>query len=91
MEKQRTPYQTDLTDAQWEQIAPLVTMGHKPAHWKRRHPLREIVNAVLYQLRTGCGWDYLPQEFPPKGTVYAYFHRWNRNGTVKRLHDALRH
>jgi transposase len=53
MEKQRRPYQTDLTDTQWERLAPLVTAGHHPEHGRRRHALREIVNALRYQRRTG--------------------------------------
>lgn len=90
MEKPRKAYKTDLTDAQWERLAPLVTAGHDPEHWRRTHCLRDIVNALLYQLRTGCAWEHLPHDFPPKGTVYGYFRDWRRNGTFQRLHDALR-
>ena len=89
--KQTRPrYKTDLTEAQWRQIEPLITAGHQPEHWRRRHSLREIVNALCYQLRTGCGWDHLPHDLPPKGTVYGYFRRWTRDGTLPRLHAALR-
>jgi putative transposase len=86
----RKRYKTDLTDAQWACIEPLVTLGHQPNHHRREHQLREIVNALLYQLRTGCAWEHLPEGFPPKGTVYDYFRLWGRNGTFARLHDALR-
>ena len=86
----RKRYKTDLTDAQWARIEPLVTLGHQPHHHRRAHPLREIVNALLYQLRTGCAWEHLPEGFPPKGTVYDYFRLWRQNGTFARLHDALR-
>ena len=86
----RKHYPTDLTDAQWAVIEPLVTQGHQPRHWRRVHTLREIVNALFYQLRTGCGWDYLPEGFPPKGTLYDYFQLWRDNGTFARMHDALR-
>lgn len=96
MSTQSTPrtrtkrYQTDLTDAQWARLEPLVTEGHHPEHHRRVHPLREIVNALLYQLRTGCAWEHLPEGFPPKGTVYDYFGRWRKNGTFERIHDAVR-
>ena len=86
----RKPYKTDLTDAQWALIEPLVTPGHRPQHWRRVHSLREIVNALFYQLRTGCAWDHLPHDLPPKGTVYDYFRRWTADGTFQRVHDALR-
>ena len=85
-------YATDLTDAQWELVAPFVL----PAPRSRRtgrpriYTRREIVNALLYQLRTGCSWRMLPKDLPPWDTVYGYFRRWKRDGTLQRLHDALR-
>ena len=51
---------------------------------------REVINAILYVLRTGCAWDLLPHDFPPPGTVYDYFSRWRRDGTIARIHEALR-
>jgi putative transposase len=51
---------------------------------------REIVNAVLYLLRSGCGWRLLPHDLPPWKTVYHYFRLWSRNGLWERLHTALR-
>jgi len=86
----RKAYKTDLTDAQWARIQPLIEVGHRPDHWRRVHSLREIVNALLYQLRTGCAWEHLPHDLPPKGTVYDYFRRWTQDGTFQRIHDALR-
>ena len=53
-------------------------------------PRREIVNAILCVLRTGCQWRYLPQEFPNWNTVYWYFARWLEDGTWEQLNDALR-
>jgi putative transposase len=85
----RTLYETDLTDAQWELIRPLLPPppgGGRP----RKTDLREVVNAILYVLRTGCAWDLLPHDFPPPGTVYDYFSQWRRHGTIARIHDALR-
>jgi putative transposase len=52
--------------------------------------MREVVNAILYALRTGCAWHLLPHDFPPPGTVYDYFSRWRRDGTILRVHEALR-
>lgn len=68
----RKSYTTDLTDDQWELIAPFVlpeTGGGRP----RTTNVREVVNAILYLLRTGCAWELIPKDFPPSGTVYDYF------------------
>ncbi len=56
----------------------------------RIHPLREIVNALLYQARTGCQWRNLPHEFPPWESVYDHFRRWKTNSMLERIHEALR-
>jgi putative transposase len=85
----RTPYVTDLTDAQWEILSPLLPLppgGGRP----RTTPMREVLNAILYVLRSGCAWDLLPHDFPPPGTVYGYFRQWQRDGTIARIHEALR-
>ena len=52
--------------------------------------MREILNAIFYVLRAGCAWKLLPQDFPPWGTVYGYFNQWRRDGTITRIHEALR-
>jgi putative transposase len=85
----RRLYDTDLTDAQWEILRPLSPLppgGGRP----RTTDLREVLNAILYVLRSGCAWDLLPHDFPPPGTVYGYFGRWCRDGTIARIHEALR-
>ena len=85
----RRRYATDLTDAQWailRELLPPAPGGGRP----RTTDLREVVNAILYVLRTGCAWHLLPHDFPPPGTVYDYFSRWRRDGTIARTHDALR-
>jgi putative transposase len=85
----RRLYDTDLTDAQWEILRPLSPLppgGGRP----RTTDLREVLNAILYVLRSGCAWDLLPHDFPPPGTVYGYFGRWRRDGTIARIHEALR-
>lgn len=84
-------YPSDLTDQQWELIESLLPdppVG--PAGRPPKHSKREIVNAILYLNRTGCAWRMLPKDFPPWQTVYWYFRAWGENGTLDRLHDALR-
>ena len=83
-------YPSDLSDAEWALLAPLLEQprGRKgrPAQISRR----EIVNAIFYQLRTGGPWRYLPEGFPPWNTVYGYFARWRDEGTWLRVNDLLR-
>ena len=85
----RKPYPTDLTDEQWELLAPLLPKP-KPGGRPRSVDLREVTNALLYLLRTGCPWRHLPHDLPPWGTVWAYFRAWRDDGTLERLHDQLR-
>jgi transposase len=84
-------YPSDLTDAQWQVIAAYLPPDRpgrrgRPRIW----PLRRIIEAILYLNRTGCAWRYLPADFPPWQTVYGYFAAWRDDGTLARLHDALR-
>ena len=91
---ERKRYPSDLTDERWALIEPVITA------WKAAHPsvsghqggyeLREIVNAILYQSRTGCQWDYLPHDLPPRSAAYYYFARWRDDGTDQAIHDLLR-
>jgi len=85
---QRRGYWTDLTDAQWQQIERFLPPEH-PRGRKRKYPLREIFNALLYLDRTGCSWRLLPQDFPPYRSVFGWFVRWKHDGTLQRLHEAL--
>lgn len=88
------PYPSDLTDEQWELVEPVITA------WKARHPsvsghqgkyaMREVVNAILYQNRTGCQWEFLPHDMPPPGAVKYYFYLWRDEGTDQDVHDLLR-
>lgn len=88
-------YPSDLTDAQWSRIEPLVpvlatrgpgTRGGRPPKYSRRR----IVEAILYLDRTSCSGRQLPHDFPPWETVYFYLQQWTAHGTVDRIHDALR-
>lgn len=85
----RKSYPTDLTDAQWARIAPLIPPA-EPGGRPRSVDAREVVNAILYLVRTGCQWRNLPHEFPPWGTVHYYYRRWRLDGTWQKVHDALR-
>jgi putative transposase len=86
----RAAYPTDLSDAQWIILDPLLKCPREHGGKPPDHPLREIVNAMLYLLRSGCSWRNLPHDFPPPDAVYSYFRRWRKNGKLDRVHDALR-
>jgi putative transposase len=85
----RTPYPSDLTDAQWQLIAPLLP-GAKRGGRPRKTDVCDVVNAIFYLNREGCTWRALPHDFPPWRTVYDYFAAWKRDGTWERINGALR-
>ncbi len=82
-------YATDLTDAEWDLIQPLLPAPAQTGR-PRLHAWRTLLNAIFYQLRTGGAWRFLPQEWPPWQTVYHYFRLFRMNGTWERLHTTLR-
>ena len=85
----RRRYDTDLSDAEWtimEPLVPAVKAGGRPAEYTRR----EIVNALVYVGRTGCQWRLVPHDLPYWKTVYTYFRLWRLDGTWSRIHAALR-
>ncbi len=85
----RRAYPSDVTDAQWTLLAPLLPPA-KPGGRPRGVDLREVVDGILYILRTGAAWRYLPHDFPPHETVYTYYNAWRQDGTWEALHTALR-
>jgi putative transposase len=85
----RRPYPTDLTDAQWALLEPLIPPA-KPGGRRREVDMREVLNAIFYHLRVGGAWRHLPHDFPPHQTVYDYYSAWRKEGTWERLHAALR-
>ena len=85
----RKPYKTDLTDEQWSIIRPLIPPA-KPGGRPREVDIREVLNTLLYQARTGCQWELLPHDLLPKSTVWDYFQQWRDDGTWQRITDALR-
>jgi putative transposase len=87
--KYRTPYPSDLTDEQWELIKHFIPQpqpGPNPAKYERR----EIVNAILYIMRTGCQWRQLPHDFPKWQAVYKYFSGWSKQGLWETINEILR-
>jgi len=83
-----THYPSDLTDQQWQLIHPLLP----PKSKRGRPPIdrRQIVDAILYVVRTGCQWRQLPLDFPKWKTVYTVFRRWRQTELWERIHDILR-
>jgi putative transposase len=84
----RKAYQTDLSDAEWGRLEPLLP-APKATGCPRIHPLREVLDAIFYVVKSGCAWRLLPHDFPPWKTVYHYFRFWRLDGTWKRMHSAL--
>lgn len=83
-------YLTDLSDAEWEVLRPLLPSRRSTRGRPRRHSLRTICNAIFYVLRTGCAWRFVPKELPAWQTVYHYFRRWRLDGTWMLVHTVLR-
>lgn len=84
----RRAYPTDLTDAQWRVLEPLLPPA-KPGGRPRTTDMRELLNAIFYHLRTGGTWRMLPHDLLPWGTVHYYYRRWRRDGSWQQMHDAL--
>jgi putative transposase len=82
-------YPTDLTDAEWTIWMPLIPAA-KAGGRPRTTDMREVVNAIVYSLRSGCHWRLLPTDFPPQQTVYDSVRKWRRAGVWERMHDTLR-
>ena len=86
----RGPYPSDLSDEQWGVIEDLIPKPNPhPNFPKDEYPRREIVNAILYLLRTGCPWRHLPHDLPPWTLVAHYFYEW-KHGVIDAVADRLR-
>ncbi len=81
-------FETDLTDAQWVMIEPMLPPRSRLG--RPRTPLRPVVNAILYLLKSGCPWRLLPKNFPAWKTVYHYFRQWSRGPVLRALNDRFR-
>jgi putative transposase len=87
IERKTKRYPTDLTDEEWARIEPVLPRPAKRGR-PREVDLREILNAIRYLVRTGCGWRMLPNDFPPSGTVYWWFRRFVRMLLFRTIHDV---
>ncbi|SFM67771.1 Transposase [Nitrosomonas communis] len=86
--KRKKCYPSNLSDGAWRYLKPYLPVS--PVGRPRELSMRQMVNAILYVLKTGCQWRQLPREFPVWSSVYSYFYRWSYNGTWERLHHLLR-
>src|SRR5208282_2712572 len=77
-------YSSNLSDSQWAIISNFLDLKRS-----RRYDLREIVNAILYLVKTGCQWRMLPGDFASWQIVYYYFSTWNKNGILEKIHLSL--
>jgi putative transposase len=87
----RKPYPSDVTDQQWAILEPLIPPSRTQRGGRPREvDMREVMNTILYQNRSGCQWDMLPHDLLPKSTVYDYFAQWRDDGTWSQMVEALR-
>jgi putative transposase len=86
---ERKAYPSDLTDGEWEILEPLIPKV-SPNATIETIPRREIVNGILYVLRSGCPWRLLPNDLPAWGTVYYYFRTWQKQGVWDQVLQVLR-
>ncbi len=85
----RKAYSSDLSDLEWEILAPLIPPAKSGGH-PRTTDMREVCNAIYYHLKTGCQWDMLPGDFPASSTVYSYYRKWQKRGILEELNHTLR-
>lgn len=81
-------YPSDMTDEEWALVCPLIRPGKRGGR-RRSVDLREVLNGIFYVLWTGCQWQALPKDLPPKSTVHGYFDLWDWDGTLASVHDVL--
>jgi putative transposase len=85
----RKSYPSDLTDEQWKLIEPHIP----PEKWggrTRQVDMREVINGILYLLRSGCAWRAIPHDLPNWNTCRHYYDRFVRDHTWSLIHDLLR-
>jgi len=87
----RQRYATDLTEAEWEIARHYIPEPvWIPNLQEPKYSRRDVLDAIFYRERTGCQWRNLPHEFPPWKQVFEYYRKWRDDGTIAKLHDALR-
>lgn len=87
--KPRKAYPSDLKDKEWELIQDMIPKS-KSGGRESVHSKRELVNAMLYLLKSGCSWRMLPHDFPPAKTVYHYFNAWSKAKVFEKINQKLR-
>jgi len=86
--QQRHDYPSDITEQQWQRINTILP-ADKDRGRGRSTDLREVINGISYRWKTGCTWRMLPHDFPPWPTIYTYFQRWQRDGTLTQIRETL--
>jgi len=81
-------YPSDLTDAEWALVEAMIPPAKRGGR-KRSVDVREVLNGIFYVLSTGCQWNAVPTDLPPKSTIYDYLDLWEWDGTLGRIHHAL--
>jgi putative transposase len=90
-QEQRKAYPSDLTDAQWAIVEPLIPAPRSDRGGRPRElDMREVLNTLLYLNRSGCQWEMLPHDLLPKSSVYDYFAQWRDDGTWTKMVAVLR-
>ena len=84
-DRSRLRYPSDLTDEEWNLVEPLIPPAKRGGD-KRTVNIREVMNALMYVLSTGCQWRAIPKDLPPRSTVHGYFDLWSWEGTLDRIH-----
>src|SRR5215469_12227200 len=79
-----TNYPTNVSNSQWQIISKFLDIKRS-----RKYDLREVVNGILYIVKTGCQWQMLPSDFPKWPMVYYYFRTWKESGLIERIHESL--
>ena len=81
-------YPSDLSDAEWKLVEPMIPPSKRGGR-KRSVNVRDVLNGMFYVLSTGCQWNAVPTDLPPKSTIYDYLDLWEWDGTLERIHHAL--
>ena len=87
-DRSRLRYPSDLTEAEWDLVAPLIPPA-KCGGNKRSVDLREVVNGLMYVLSTGCQWRAIPKDLPPRSTLHDYLDLLSWDGTLDHIHFTL--
>ena len=85
---ERRAYSSDLTDAEWQILEPMLP-PEKPGGRHRKYTMREVINAIQYILRGGCAWRLMPHDLPHWRAAYEYFRQWRNDQTWVRIPDNL--